>query len=205
MINASTASASLEELLSLHDSQFITAAYLTILKRPVDDDGLAGYLRHLRDGMSKAELLAVLARSPEGQAANCQLPGLTDLIAATSPVPVSMLTRILKMVGTERKQDTGRQLTRVENQLGRLMLDSAVRLGRLESAVADLRLQCDHHHQALVNMLATSQVAKATLIGPAPAHCGHSDTNATAAGDEDTWDEDLVERVRRLLHQDNAS
>jgi len=66
----------LKDLLAYHDRDFIHAAYLAILGRSVDPEGLEVYLRFLRGGMSKVEILGILRDSDEGQRAALKVIGL---------------------------------------------------------------------------------------------------------------------------------
>lgn len=65
------------ELLVHSDRAFVESAYLAVLRRPVDPEGLATYLQKLRSGkMSKVEVLAELRWSPEGRAQGVHVDGL---------------------------------------------------------------------------------------------------------------------------------
>lgn len=66
----------LEELLVLNDSDFVRAAYRSLLKREVDPSGERDNVALLRSGLDKVVLLRNLSRSPEGRAARVALPGL---------------------------------------------------------------------------------------------------------------------------------
>lgn len=65
------------ELLVHSDRAFVESAYMTVLRRPADPDGLAAYLQKLRSGeMSKVEVLTQLRWSPEGLARGVHVDGL---------------------------------------------------------------------------------------------------------------------------------
>lgn len=66
----------LDELLALHDQDFIECAYLSLLGRPADDEGLVFYLDRLRMGISKLEILAQLRFSKEGKVPQAAVSGL---------------------------------------------------------------------------------------------------------------------------------
>jgi len=55
-------------LVALHDREFIEQAFLQVLGRKPDAEGLAHYLKKLREGQDKRALLARLRYSAEGQA-----------------------------------------------------------------------------------------------------------------------------------------
>jgi hypothetical protein len=69
----------LDELLQLDDEQFVRAVYRTLFGRPVDPGGLVNYLRRLREGTSKLDIVVELRASEEGRARNAHLPGLETL------------------------------------------------------------------------------------------------------------------------------
>lgn len=60
--------ASLEELLAWDDMDFVCCAYVTVLGRQPDPPGRTYYLKQIRSGYSKPDLLWRLRRSPEGRA-----------------------------------------------------------------------------------------------------------------------------------------
>lgn len=60
-----TAASGLGQILELRGEDFIKCAYLTILKREADPEGLENYLRLLREGLPKSEILVALYSSSE--------------------------------------------------------------------------------------------------------------------------------------------
>jgi SAM-dependent methyltransferase len=68
---------SLKELTSFHDRNFIQNAYLALMHRAVDSDGLETYLNLLRGGMAKIEILGILRNCDEGRRAKSRITGLT--------------------------------------------------------------------------------------------------------------------------------
>jgi SAM-dependent methyltransferase len=66
----------LETLLNYDDREFIQAAYLTLMMRAPDSGGFDTYLRLLRSGTSKLEILRILRDSAEGRAAAACVVGL---------------------------------------------------------------------------------------------------------------------------------
>jgi hypothetical protein len=74
--------AHVNDLLVLHGESFLRAAYLAILHREVDPDGLRRYMDVLRSGYSRTHVLKELAASSEARAAPGAVPGLAALVAA---------------------------------------------------------------------------------------------------------------------------
>ncbi len=68
--------ASVSSLLIREDEEFVEAAYLRILNRPPDEGGRINYLRLLRGGMPKIEILGALVESAEGRTLRANVPGL---------------------------------------------------------------------------------------------------------------------------------
>jgi len=72
----------LRELLQYYDRQFIQNAYLVLLKRDADVEGLTGRLRLLRNGaVSRLELLFRLRYGPEGKQYKTRVRGLVRAFA----------------------------------------------------------------------------------------------------------------------------
>lgn len=65
------------DLLKYHDHEFIWNAYLALLKREPDEEGLRQYLAKLRNSrFNKIDVLASLRFSPEGKRKNVTIDGL---------------------------------------------------------------------------------------------------------------------------------
>lgn len=79
---AHAAIAHANDLLGLHGEAFIRAAYLAILKREVDPEGLQRYIDVLRSGYSRSHILKELAASSEARATPGSVAGLDALLAA---------------------------------------------------------------------------------------------------------------------------
>lgn len=66
----------LDDLLRFHDQDFVINAYLAVLRRLADSDGLQHYLNLLRQGESKVAILGRLRYSPEGRRQGVKIRGL---------------------------------------------------------------------------------------------------------------------------------
>ena len=90
----------LAELLEYYDRQFVQRAYLVLLKRDADVEGLNGRLRLLQSGqMSRLELLFRLRFGPEGKVHKTLVRGLVPafLLERICRVPiVGLIPRYLK-------------------------------------------------------------------------------------------------------------
>jgi len=99
------------DLLVYHDRAFLNAAYWAILHRAPDRGGLETYLQHLRDGISKVEILGLMRYSPEGRLAAVEVAGLKVPFALSRichwPVvgpTLRLVTAFLKLPEMERRQ-----------------------------------------------------------------------------------------------------
>jgi hypothetical protein len=128
----------LEELLSFHDEAFLRAAYLAVLGREADEEGLASYLPALRAGASKIRVLAYLRgsrESAEREAALASNPKAAPQRALLAQVDravrrdgwqrVPFAGRwIAAALGLERDDEMHAKLRRMENALYRLTAES---------------------------------------------------------------------------------
>lgn len=84
----------LQELLLEEGEDFVSAAFMALLKRRPDANGGRIYLRALRNGTSKLQILYEISTSPECRIVEGEIPGLSDAcaeagIGATSDKPDS--------------------------------------------------------------------------------------------------------------------
>lgn len=127
----------LDELLAYHDQAFIQCAYRTLLGREPDIEGANYYLRRLRSGVSKIQILAQLCLSKEAAGLKAEVIGLDDAISAyrLGRLPlVGWLYRLLN--GLEGSQFTHHKLRIVENQIYVLGEQSKERFSRIESTLS---------------------------------------------------------------------
>ncbi len=76
----STPTLSFAMLISLHDEDFVTAAYALLLGRPADEAGTNYYLGRLRAGYSKLSILQQLRGSSEFQYPTQSVTGLNKAL-----------------------------------------------------------------------------------------------------------------------------
>lgn len=109
---------SVDQLLELHDEQFIHAVYQILLLRSPDNDAKTHLLRLLRSGRDKGTLLLAIALSHEARLANANLPGLASFIKRRQHEKIFLIGFFIKLfriiVGCYY------QLNRLENMVGRL-------------------------------------------------------------------------------------
>jgi Domain of unknown function (DUF4214) len=107
----------LDELLKLHDEAFVTGAYKVLLGRSPDPEGLENYLRQVRAGTKKSQIVAELAGSPEGRLRSAELPGLGSLIAEYRKGARSFWLRIFRRLSSTPTMRIERQLRVIDNRL----------------------------------------------------------------------------------------
>lgn len=71
---------SLDQIMEVDGDIFVRWAYITMLGRPADAEGLAFYLRRMTEGKSKVSVLKQLSRSAEGRGHGVRLAGLDGAI-----------------------------------------------------------------------------------------------------------------------------
>lgn len=71
---------SLQTLLRYQGQQFVECAYLTLLKRPADPEGLNYYLSRLLAGVPKIRILGQFIASPEAKTEGVSIPGLRSAV-----------------------------------------------------------------------------------------------------------------------------
>ena len=104
---------SVEELLSYYDEDFVRIAYLTLLRREPDAEGLATFVARTRSGEDRLALLSKLADSPEGR-------GLAEGEGSLKRLAHSIRAHLLKEKGQPRLGRDSAQLRAVSNQLYRI-------------------------------------------------------------------------------------
>jgi Domain of unknown function (DUF4214) len=107
----------LDELLKLHDEAFVAGAYKVLLGRLPDPEGLENYLRQVRAGTQKSQIIAELAGSPEGRLRSAEVPGLGNLIAEHRKGARSFWSRIFRRLSSTPTERIERQLRVIDNRL----------------------------------------------------------------------------------------
>jgi len=120
-----------DELLQLHDLDFIDQAYACVLGRPADEKGRAHYVNRLRTGEDRRGVLADLYRSHEARGRHPQLPGLAHAVRSFDRS--RKLHRLIGWCIPSQNQD----LRALVNQLGRLEARVEGRINNLEENIQE--------------------------------------------------------------------
>lgn len=131
-----SAAGCLAELLLLSDIKFVDMAYVTLLGRLPDADGLHYYTHRTRAGFAKSSIIAQICRSPEGQIFSASLPGLNELLEEERKGQQPLIGWIHRLTsGAESNSPTERRLRAIENQNQVLGEESSIRLSQIEVAL----------------------------------------------------------------------
>jgi glycosyltransferase involved in cell wall biosynthesis len=96
----SVAVRTLNELLFYHDEHFVQSAFLTVLNREPDDEGMRFYLASVRAGVGKMEILSQLCASSEGRERQRKLEILNEAINAHQRLKAPLLGPIRRVAST---------------------------------------------------------------------------------------------------------
>jgi glycosyltransferase involved in cell wall biosynthesis len=108
---------SVEDLLALHDEEFVQCAYRLLLGREPDPDGLESYLRQVRAGADKSTLALALATSREGRARQSTIKGLDELQRRSRPPRFIFLRKVTRSLLSGALAPVETRLRVLENQL----------------------------------------------------------------------------------------
>jgi hypothetical protein len=86
----------LRTLLQHNDRRFVQCAYLTLLKREPDPNGFSFYVRQLRDGAPKMQVLSEIYSSDEARVTGADLPGLRRAIRRQKLIRLPLIRILAK-------------------------------------------------------------------------------------------------------------
>jgi glycosyltransferase involved in cell wall biosynthesis len=102
-IKAKSEATTLEELLSYQDEHFVYHAYRHLLGRAPDPEGMLYYLKRVRAGISKTEILVQLRLSTEGKSRQVTIIGLEKEIQRYYWLKMPILGSLLQLTGLGRR------------------------------------------------------------------------------------------------------
>ena len=126
---------SVAKLLSFYDEHFIYFAYQSILGRIPDKEGLSYYLKRLRSGISKIELLAQLRISKEGKNINASIDGLDKLVRQYKLSKMPIFGGLFNF----NKVNLAQSLSALENKVQILEQETKHRLLEMKSSIEDFK------------------------------------------------------------------
>ncbi|MCV2361774.1 DUF4214 domain-containing protein [Paucibacter sp. TC2R-5] len=160
---------SVSALLALEDENFVRSAYLSVLGREVDADGLSNYLGQIRAGAERGELTVVLALSQEGRQHSANVEGLAELVARLRPHPKPAwkraLRRLLLRPDVSMVAQLERQLRATDNRLYRIGQNLETLLAAHHAEIVALR-----HDVAQLPLRTEQASVPESPSGVAPVH-----------------------------------
>ncbi|NDU87445.1 MAG: glycosyltransferase [Ferrovum sp.] len=163
-----TAVSTLDELLSYHDERFIRCAYLTLLGRTPDADGMGFYLKKIRSGTSKAEIIYQISSSKEGKKHHAYLAGLDKFILSRRWMRYSFLRMLLcKWLDGGY---TGKKIRVLENQLYQLDEKNKKYHVQFDMAISNLRKLIVQQVQSIITTNNNFQKSTAETSSMAEKH-----------------------------------
>ena len=130
---------SLEELISLNDKKFVRCAYRTLLDREPDPEGMAYYLRRIRMGFSKVQVLWQIKNSAEGLLQECNIPGLKNALEKYRKSTIPLIGGLIgRLNGVEGDGPVERKLRVIENKIHLFSIGVDDRFNKIEVEVSKL-------------------------------------------------------------------
>ncbi len=141
----------LDELISLHDQDFVQSAYQILLGRAPDPEGLHYYLTRIRKGISKEEILAQLGQSSECKSRKVKIAGLNKLINRHRRLKTPFLGIFFRLLGPKKiERDIQQYLHAIVNKLYEQDVQLQQRFDEINWTVSQLRQLVISEKQSLV-------------------------------------------------------
>lgn len=114
-------SASYRDLLTLHDVEFVEAAFMRLLGRRPDPVGLQTYLTRVRGGDNKGHILCSIRLSREGRTRAAYVSGMASALRAYRLRKIPFIGALLnRSVGLSEGGQMLRSMRRIELQLAHI-------------------------------------------------------------------------------------
>ncbi len=161
----SSTATNLNTLLQYQDRQFVEFSYMTLLKRPVDPEGLNYYLGRLRAGVPKIQILGQIIDSREAQTKNIELPGLRSAVKLHKLAQLPLVNSILKFfISVEGNSAFENRLRALEQQIFLFEKQSDARLDRIDQCVNSVQQLIVQQGQQLLASLQQSLATIAPVV-----------------------------------------
>lgn len=92
-----SAAQNLKALLQLQDTQFIVSAFQLLLKRSPDAEGFSYYIKRIRAGVPKIQILGQIMDSREAQTLGVEIPGLRKAIRQQRIISLPLVGKVLQI------------------------------------------------------------------------------------------------------------
>ena len=155
---------SLEELIALHDVDFVRCAYVTLLGRQSDAQGEAYYTDRIRRGHSRMSVLSQLRRSDEARSHDPGIRGLDAALAKAARARLPIVGALLPESSIEPQRDHWKPFRALANQLNLIDDRLTVSLLRQAESSRDIkRLSASAPDEASPTREFSAQKAPATI------------------------------------------
>jgi glycosyltransferase involved in cell wall biosynthesis len=154
----------IEDLLAHHDENFLHIAYQNILGRAVDPEGLQYYLKRIRHGVSKLEILCQLRLSEEGKSKQLSVVGLDEAISSYKYHKSWLHTALNKVGMTGSNKEIERKLRVIENTIYLNDSKLQVKLSEISQSLAQIKQQLNFEDARLAEVLEKATDTRELLI-----------------------------------------
>lgn len=125
---------SLDELLAYHDADFVHCAYITLLGRAPDPEGMHYYLERVRAGRAKIAIINQIVSSSEGKRNSVKITGLNQVLSRYRWGKMPIVGSVIRSI--TRHDDISCQIRQIENNIYLLGKDTCKRFDRIEKNIA---------------------------------------------------------------------
>ncbi len=119
---------SLDELLAYHDADFVHCAYITLLGRIPDPEGMRYYLGRLRAGHAKIAILKQMVSSSEGKKHDWQVAGLKQAFTQYRRKKMPIIGVLF-----QKNDDIYLQVNRLESQIAIQTINISQQFEKIEA------------------------------------------------------------------------
>jgi len=160
---ATSAPMTVDELLERFDADFVHHAYKALLHREPDPEGFVYYLRRVRGGVPKLEILTQLKSSDEGAKIAPSIAGLDKAIAQFRKRRSGLVNVLKRLILRESRFDSvERHLSAFENRFAVFDIRCSERFVHIERGIAQLQEVAVQHTQLVLDAVASQRVQAAT-------------------------------------------
>lgn len=144
----------LTELMQHNGRDFVDCAYLTLLKRLPDSDGLDEYLSRLLSGDAKIQILREISRSDEGREKRVELPGLQTAATRYAQTQIPIVGGLYaRFFATEKNSPDARRLRALEQKNFERFQAICTQIDRAEQRIVGETVLLDEHTNARLNQI----------------------------------------------------
>lgn len=172
MLSSPTVAArSLDELLAYHDSDFVHCAYITLLGRVPDIEGIRYYLGRLRSGYEKMSIIQQLVSSQEGMKYKANVAHLNSTLRYYRISKWPLIGYVFSLfIQSSIKISSKKHLNIIENKIYQIEKESNLRLAKLEESINSLQYALETGSYSIDNskIVSSKQEVEIKFVSPFP-------------------------------------